>query len=356
VISESTWATLASLAEQITAEGLTAEMEILSRPKLMEALGLPKPLLNVLRGSEFPTPAALRVVRYDFHPTSDGWRISEANADVPGGYSESSWFTKLFAEQYPSFRCAGYPAEKWTDAFLANVDSGARVALLAATGYIEDQQVVAYLAKILRDRGINAVLAHPRQVVWRNRRALFSGRDLQAIVRFYQAEWLAKLSPSIGWSNFFRGAETPVVNPGTAIVIESKRFPLVWNQLTAVLPTWRALLPETRDPREVDWKRDESWLLKTAFCNTGDTVSIRHLMSARLWGRVQFSALFFPNRWIAQRRFDPLAIETPLGLGYPCVGVYTINGRAAGAYVRIAAKPIIDFEAVDVPLLIQPND
>ena len=37
-------------------------------------------------GGAEPTPAMARVVRFDFHPTSEGWKISEANADVPGGY------------------------------------------------------------------------------------------------------------------------------------------------------------------------------------------------------------------------------------------------------------------------------
>lgn len=26
-----------------------------------------------------------RFLRFDFHPTEEGWRLSEANTDVPGG-------------------------------------------------------------------------------------------------------------------------------------------------------------------------------------------------------------------------------------------------------------------------------
>ena len=37
-------------------------------------------------------------------------------------------------------------------------------------------------------------------------------------------------------------------NPGCAILTESKRLPLVWDQLGIALPTWKRLLPETRDP------------------------------------------------------------------------------------------------------------
>src|SRR5258708_2545438 len=79
---------------------------------------------------------------------------------------------------------------------------------------------------------------------------------------------------------------TPVANPGSALVIESKRFPLTWPALLTPLPTWRALLPETRDPRAAPWHHDDRWLLKTAICNTGDTVSIRSRMTDRQWRAV----------------------------------------------------------------------
>ena len=39
-----------------------------------------------------------------------------------------------------------------------------------------------------------------------------------------------------------------------------------------------------------------------------------------------------------------------------CVGIYTVNGRAAGAYARLSEKPVIDFAAVDVALLLEDNE
>jgi len=38
------------------------------------------------------------------------------------------------------------------------------------------------------------------------------------------------------------------------------------------------------------------------------------------------------------------------------VGVYTVNGEAAGAYARLSEKPVIDYAAVDIPLLIDQNE
>lgn len=86
ILPESVWRQLAWLAEQLTAEALCAEEELLQRPELLGRLGLPRELHRILADEPSPlTPGAARVVRFDFHPTPDGWRISEANSDVPGG-------------------------------------------------------------------------------------------------------------------------------------------------------------------------------------------------------------------------------------------------------------------------------
>src|SRR5271157_1311363 len=245
--------TLGQLAERLTAESLDAERSMLERPECMRMLGMPRAVRRALAVSAKPTPAAARVIRYDFHPTSEGWRISEANADVPGGYTESSLFPRLMAEHCPGTRPAGDPAAALSDAIVAAMGSPGSVGLLAATGHMEDQQVIAFLAGLLRARGCSAVRAHPRQVIWDDGAALLSGpawggRPLDALVRFYQGEWLGRRSGRHGFAEFFRGGRTPVCNPGTALMIESKRFPLVWDRLGLDLPTWRTLLPPTCDP------------------------------------------------------------------------------------------------------------
>jgi hypothetical protein len=49
-------------------------------------------------------------------------------------------------------------------------------------------------------------------------------------------------------------------------------------------------------------------------------------------------------------------VPTPAGPRHVCVGVYTVNGRTGGAYARLAEKPLIDFAAVDVALLLEQDD
>jgi len=152
-----------------------------------------------------------------------------------------------------------------------------------------------------------------------------------------------------------RGGLTPVCNPGSALLVESKRFPLVWDELSSKLATWRALLPSTHDPRTVNWRRDPGWLLKTALCNTGDTVAAHGLVDPKRWRQAAIDATLYPGYWVAQRRFEVLPVRTPAGDVYPCLGVYTINGSAAGVYGRIAPRPLIDFEAIDIAVLIRAD-
>jgi glutathionylspermidine synthase len=357
ILPADTWRQLANLAEKLTAEALQAEAELLHRPELLAHLGLPRKVRQALAVDLPATPAAARVFRFDFHPTSEGWRISEANSDVPGGYTEASSFTYLMAEQFPGISSAGSPANSWADRMAGTIGETAQVALLFATGYMEDQQVISFLASLLRQRGCTTHLAHPRQIHWSDGVAYLScdwyRGPLDAVVRFYQGEWMARLPAGNNWPCFFRGGRTFVSNPGSALIIESKRFPLIWHRLSAPLPTWKMLLPETGDPREVRWRRDPSWLLKTALCNTGDTVTIRGLTKQADWFWAAGLALLWPQQWVAQRRFEVLPLSTPAGLMYPCLGVYTINGKAEGIYGRISPRPVIDYSAIDMAVLIR---
>lgn len=357
IMKRSLWEHLSAIAERLAAECVAAENEIALRPNLIDRLGFPSPLKRLFRQPGAETPAAGRIIRFDFHPTHDGWRISEANSDVPGGFTEGSHFTALVANEFPWLRPAGDPAKSWTTALAAS--NPQVVVLLSAPGYMEDHQVVSFLAHHLRNRGCRAFLAHPGQISWSNGFAVLQSASyrgvVDVIVRFYQAEWLAALPPATGWANLFRGGHVVVANPVRAILSESKRFPLIWDHLDTGMPTWRQYLPETRDPREIAWN-DSSWLLKTAMCNNGDTVSAREWLSRAEWFRIQLAARLHPSAWVVQRRFDSLPISTPHGSLHACVGIYTVNGQAAGAYVRLGRKPLIDYAAMDAALLIEDDD
>jgi glutathionylspermidine synthase len=360
VMKSSAWKHIASQAEQLTVEAIAAEEEISRPPELLNVLGLPAALRRVLAEETPMSPIAGRVMRFDFHYTTQGWRISEANSDVPGGFNEGSHFTALMAEHFPNLRPAGNPADVWSNTLAAAASPSGAVALLSAPGYMEDHQVITFLAARLRERGCRPHLAKPQQILWRDGIAhlntVWYRGPVDAIVRFYQAEWLSRLPEKAGWKGFFRGGRTRVANPALAVISESKRFPLTWERLSTALPTWRTLLPETRDPRNATWSRDDRWLLKTAMCNTGDTVSVREWMRPGEWLRARLGAQLTPGSWVAQRRFESVPVSTSVGPRHVCVGVYTVNGKAAGAYARLSKKQVIDFAAVDVALLLDDDE
>jgi glutathionylspermidine synthase len=349
LVSTATWNSLSAQAEALAAETVALEEALLERPDLHRAIALPRPLRALFGSGAKPTPAAARVMRFDFHWTTGGWRISEVNSDVPGGFTEATSFTRLVASS--DARPAGDPVA----AIVASlVRHAGVVAFINAAGHMEDHQVVAYLAKELPRSEVIA----PSHLRFSDGRAYIENEwcksPVAAIYRFFQAEWLPRLPKSIEWQPLFVNGRTPVVNPGWAVLTESKRLPLVWDRLNVSIPNWRRLLPETRALSDAPWSNDDDWLIKTAYSNTGDTVSVRAAMSAADWRLRVWEARLRPGKWLAQRRFElvPLRAPDPFGDLYPCIGVYTVDGRAAGAYARVSSNLVIDAFARDIALLI----
>ena len=356
------WRELSAMAETLAAELMEAEQELLERPELHALLGLDRKLRPILEHARRhgATPSAVRTLRFDFHHTTEGWRISEVNSDVPGGYTEASCFTALMAAEFPVAEPAGNPGKQWTDLMQAAAGDGGCVALLSAPGFLEDQQVTVFLATQLQERGLRTFLVHdPAQLRWQSGKASVTAGVKQvgvdAIVRFYQGEWLLKLPSKSEWNWLFAGGKTPVANSGISLLTESKRFSLVWRHLKSQLTTWQALLPECRSPSDGGWESGDSWILKQAFSNTGDAVHARAWIGQKEWSRLCRAAKRNPELWVVQRKFETRGIPSDAGEVYPCIGIYTMNGRTAGAYARASRKHIIDYAAMDVALLIKKN-
>jgi hypothetical protein len=56
---------------------------------------------------------------------------------------------------------------------------------------------------------------------------------------------------------------------------------------------------------------------------------------------------------VAQERFAFEPIATPDGPRHVCVGVYVVDGRAAGAYARLSTNSLIDDCAQDAAVLLE---
>lgn len=359
VISKGECETLFPLAESLAKETEAAERELQSRPDLHNILALPKALKKAMRQDhENPNIAHPRVIRFDFHPTAEGWRISEANSDVPGGFIEASGFTSVMSASFSGHFAPPCPTAAYADA-ISNAAQSQTIALVHATAYTDDRQVMQFLNGFLNARGLSCIFASPKHVTWRESRAFVrvgsSEVQVGAVVRFFPADWLPSVASGPELAHWVFGMATPVSNPAVALLTQSKRFPLVWNELDCDLSTWRALLPETKHPSDLKALGSSDWVLKPVWGRVGGDVAIAGGTPEPEFQRIVRLAKKHPAEWISQRRFEALPIETDTGIVYPCLGVYTVNGKAAGIYARAARKPLVDEYAQDVAVLIRPG-
>ena len=358
IIEAGTARFLSEKAEALTREALSAEKEILNNPNLLGRLALPRGIRQIFERAETSNlfPRELRLMRFDFHFTTNGWRISEVNADVPGGFIEASGWNFLFADKWRGATAPPNTSDLYAHAIRDVAGQGALAALVHATAYSDDRQVMMHLAQQFAAHGIRACLCSPSHVHWHEGRAKlrasFASGNPDIIVRFFPAEWLPNLSREDAWRPYFQSNQTPLSNPGTAILLQTKRFPLVWDKLWAHLSTWRELLPETRDFSECGTLASDAWVLKPALGRVGEGVGIWGITPVRELKELIRQARRQPQHWIAQKRFEILPIVTEEGPQYPCIGVFTIGGNAAGFYGRTAASPIINRDARDVAVLI----
>lgn len=277
------------------------------------------------------------------------------NSDVPGGFAEASALPRLACEYLADCEPAGDIATALVSAIAARIGDKARVAFAHATSYADDRQVMQFLADHFAQKGLSSVMIGPDHLRWQGHRAFSIAQEqegpIDAIVRFFPAEWLPNLPRHSEWRGYFQ-SQTLMSNPPQALLSQSKRLPLVWDQLGVAAPTWRSVLPETRDPRDAPWRKDPDWLLKPAFGRVGEGITWRGWGDARSWRRIANAATIFPSDWVAQRRFKSAALASRDGPRHLCIGVFTVEGRASGFYGRLSPKPVIEKHAQEIPVLI----
>jgi len=360
VLSSQAWSELVSLSEKLARETFAAETAILQRPHLWKSLGLPWTLRRRMAGLENASDAArhLRLIRFDFHFTTEGWRISEANSDVPGGFNEASGFTRLMARHYRGMASPGDPTEKLAQAIGTAATSDGIIALAHATAFADDRQVMVFLERYLRAAGHKTALLAPDHLRWENRTAFLAADWANGPVafcfRFFPADWLTALPYRCQWWHLLGNSRTPLCNPASTILTQSKRFPLTWNGLPLHLPTWEALLPKTFDVRDLGRRgiSAESVVFKPAFGRVGDMIKMPGVTAGKEADKINRSIRRYPGLWVAQECFKAVPMPTATGDLFPCIGVYTLDGAVIGAYGRLARRPLVDHLAQDAAVLI----
>ncbi len=297
-------------------------------------------------------------MRFDFHPTTEGWQISEVNSNVPGGFTESSTLPRLMRDALAdgNLTLAGNPTDAWASAMLRHSGSNL-IGLICAPGFMEDRQIVCHLAQALIARGGRAAVLDLQQLQLDNGHYIRSsdGQRLGALVRFYQAEWLAQLPRRFPWQPMFLGGKTPVSNPLRMLHLLRKQSlsPRLGStpHATAHLarpPPRNPLHPPRRPAQRLGPQR--SFLQQRRLGHHRRRNRLPHLPAPHpppeIW--------WHPDTWIAcAAAFTTQRVETPLGEKVPCIGVYVIDGKAAGIYGRISRGTVVDYSALDVAVLIE---
>jgi len=133
---------------------------------------------------------------------------------------------------------------------------------------------------------------------------------------------------------------------------QSKRLPLVWDELGVDIPTWKSLLPDTRDSKAVK-PQDTDWIYKPALGRVGDGISIKEAIAAKEHTKIIKAVRRYPRGWVAQKKFISQPLADINGDSFHlCLGVFTVNGKSAGFYGRISPYPRIDERAKDIPILV----
>jgi hypothetical protein len=243
------WNTLCRSAEQLAIETMSLESILLDTSPECSSIhvlriGVPRAIWDALASIDQRRPGAAtpktRVMRFDFHPTKSGWRVSEVNSDVPGGWREGTSLPLLFGPFYTDLDCPPSPLNAWGEAIQPLVQGG-HVALLSAPGHLEDEQVVRTFMGELHARRIPCtMIQNPAALEWRPSHGCTlraSGEPVSVVIRFYQAEWLCALPERTGWKKLLHASEIVVVNPTISAVSESKRFALAFNDAPGY-PAW----------------------------------------------------------------------------------------------------------------------
>ncbi len=348
VLEQAAWIELSEAANGLAGELLGAEGALLAAVRERRLPGLDrktrKRLAQLPAGSAAGEP---RLIRFDFHLCGERWFVSEANCDVPGGINEASQLSRLWPDRDRDYDDTGDPAAAYVAA-VAEIAGNRAVALVHATAFSDDWQLLKYLADRLEARGNEVIPAAPDGIVWADGAASARGTRLGAIVRFFPGDWLMRTRFAADW---FRPGVTPVLNPVRSLLAQNKAFPLFLQALGLDAPTWRALLPAVRRV-SLRGLFEEDTVLKPVYGRVGEGIAMAGVTPPRKLARWRLSAALFRRHWIAQDRFRPTNIGSEAEPAYPCVGIYTLGTKVIGAYGRVGRRPMIDLDAQDTPVFI----
>lgn len=355
LIDRETALKLGALAEMLSEETMLMEETLVQNPTLIKKLGLPGKINKAIyRTVSYDRKNNVRLMRFDFHPTENGWAVSEVNSDVPGGLAEATILPQIAAKYFDGYGPGDSVGNELLKAFRQILNEDSTIAFVHATSYSDDRQVMEFLSDYFAKNGFNTILAAPDHLKWLDNKAfsIMEGqeREVDGIVRFFPLEWLTNLPVKSNWMGYF-DCKAPSCNHPISILTQSKRLPLVWDKLGLKITTWKKFLPETKNPKEINL-REDGWIYKPTLGRVGEGISIKDAITDKELKEIEKAAHRNSKDWVAQQMFRSLPLEAADGSYHICIGVFTVNGKSAGFYGRISPYPRIDARAQDIPILV----
>ena len=361
VITQEEHKELVQYIEKLDRETTAAEEYLNQHQELIKPLALPKRIRREIHKiTNYEPDKHVRLKRYDFHPTIEGkWAVSEVNSDVPGGYAEGSFMPKLALETIDGedkYWCMNF-GENLVAAICSKVRAGGRIMLVHCTSYSDDRQVMQFLGDRLKEKGFEVIYGAADHVKFENGKAYstLDGNEgeLDMVYRYTPLEWMIEMRRK--YYKDYYGSMVPTCNHPIAMYAQTKRFPLVWDELEKngiSMATWRELLPETLEVK--DAKGKEGYIYKPACGRVGDGISIKEACVDDEYKKILKDVKWHPKKYLAQKKFIAKPLETEDGERFHvCLGCYTVDGKHAGYYARISKSLRIDSNAADTPVLIE---
>jgi len=356
---------LKNATNKLSRETIDAELFLKDNKDCIKNLALPSHIIKQLsKFSNYDQSKHIRLMRFDFHPTTNGFKISEVNSDVPAGFAEASALNEI-ALNYIDNSHDFFAPKNFSDQLVLNIKTHMHaqdyIALIHCTAYSDDRQVVEYIGNALKKEGIMPIYLGPDSIAFEDKKAVslqkYSQHSLGGMIRVFPIEWLVDLPKKIKWDGFF-DTITMCCNHAIAIYAQTKRFPLVFDALKKrglVFDAWEQFLPKTYDPRAVKKRIDSSMIIiKPALGRVGEDITIDGTMPQKTIAQIKKLAKRYPKDFVAQEKFEsvPLAAEDK-SLYHACIGAFSINGEFAGLYGRLSPSPRMDRDAIDTPVLVR---
>jgi hypothetical protein len=302
------------------------------------------------------------LARVDLLLRDDGRFVAcEVNADCPGGHNETVALPRLartagMRRGFDPTDVAPRLADRLVSLSGGKGSPRGAIALVYATAWAEDLQVVAFLEKLIRERGgrpirtpVTALSGEPLTV---------RGERIAVLYRFYPLEYLAEM-PNVG--ALVRATEKGELSSMSSFACIHAQSKLAMARAFANEPdAARDVFPETLAFADADHDaiaRDrEAWVLKRDLSRVGDHVIVGALATdeeMRLAVRdVEELEKHDDDVWIAQRFIPQRPIVTPWGPRLVTLGVYVLDGVFAGYFARITRTSHCSHDALVLPVFV----